>query len=52
MFALIWLFWYCFDDWTAQVAGNPNIGTVPFFLWFIILLVLCALSDLKITIKT
>lgn len=52
MFALIWLFWYCFDDWIAKVIEQPHVGTLPFFLWLIIFLGFCALNDLKITIKT
>ena len=25
-------FWYCFDDWLAQVTNTPWVGTVPWWI--------------------
>lgn len=27
--------WYCFDDWLAEVSGNPHLGEVP---WPVVLM--------------
>ena len=30
----MFFFWYCFDDYVAALAHNPDLGTVP---WWVIL---------------
>lgn len=30
----MFFFWYCFDDYVARLADNPDLGTVP---WWVIL---------------
>jgi predicted ABC-type sugar transport system permease subunit len=33
-------FWYCFDDYVAQLVGNPSLGNVPWWVILVLSLVL------------
>lgn len=43
--------WYCFDDYLARVTGNPDLGTVPWWVVFCIGLMTCVFHR-SITITT
>lgn len=43
---MIW-FWYCFDDYMAQVMNNPDLGTVP---WWVVLCISLVLAGLRLTV--
>lgn len=32
-------FWYCFDDYVARLANNPELGTVPWWVPLVLSLI-------------
>jgi len=36
---LVFLLWYCFDDWLATQSGNPALGNVPLGFWLFVFFV-------------
>ena len=35
------LLWFCYDDFLARVSGETWVGDIPFWVWFVITLILC-----------
>ena len=33
---LLWVFWFCFDDALAAHLGVPALGTMPFWVVFLL----------------
>lgn len=38
LFSFLVTWWYCYDDHLAEWTNTPAVGTVPLWLWLLILI--------------
>ncbi|MEM6746800.1 MAG: hypothetical protein AAF608_05220 [Pseudomonadota bacterium] len=36
----VWL-WFCIDDFLADLFGNPMVGEVPWYVVWVVFIILC-----------